>query len=259
MPPVFGLWPNFSTFQPFNFSTLSRFSPHAARLEPHAESLTFSLHTAYYFCIYSYLRELNVTIIVTLRSQKQNKEILLTLFREPRTVFRLNDVAMLISESDSGLLRRRLNYFVHKGKLLNPRRGIYAKPGYEKEELACLLYSPSYISLQYVLRRSGVIFQYGTAITPVSYLNRSVEIDGIAISYRKIKGTALVNTSGIIRQINHVNIATPERAFLDLLYLENEYHFDNLASLDTKEVSRLLPLYQSKELSKRVRLLFENA
>jgi hypothetical protein len=55
-----------------------------------------------------------------------------------------------------------------------------------------------------------------------------------------------------------VNIATPERAFLDLLYLENEYHFDNLTSLDTKAVFRLLPVYQSKELSKRVKRLFEN-
>jgi hypothetical protein len=109
-----------------------------------------------------------------------------------------------------------------------------------------------------VLRRSGIIFQYGTEITPLSYLNRSIVIDGIAISYRKIKGTALVNTAGVIRHINHVNIASPERAFLDLLYLENEYHFDNLTSLDTKAVFRLLPVYQSKELSKRVKRLFEN-
>lgn len=193
-----------------------------------------------------------------MRSQKPNKEILLTLFREHRTVFRLIDIAMLISESDSGLLRRRLNYFVHKGKLLNPRRGIYAKPGYNIEELACLVYSPSYISCQYVLRKAGVIFQYGTEITPVSYLNRSVFIDGVAISYRKIKGTALVNTAGVIRQINHINIATSERALLDLLYLEKEYHFDNLSSLDTKAVFGLLPLYQSKELIKRVKRLFEN-
>lgn len=191
-----------------------------------------------------------------MRSQKPNKEILITLYKEPRTVFRLNDIAMLISESDSGLLRRRLNYYVHKGKLLNPRRGIYALPGYNREELACIVYSPSYISLQYVLRKSGVLFQYGTEITPVSYLNRSVVIDEIAISYRKIKGTALVNTAGIIRQVNHVNIAIPERAFLDLLYLETEYHFDNLSVLDTKLVFSLLSLYQSKEFIKRVKRLF---
>lgn len=191
-------------------------------------------------------------------SQKANKDILLTLYKEPRTVFRLNDIVMLISESDPALLRRRLNYFVHKGRLLNPRKGIYAKPGFNNEELACLLYTPSYISLQYVLQRAGIIFQYGTAITTVSYLNRSVEVDGITISYRKIRGTALVNTSGIIRKSNHVNIATPERAFLDLLYLEREYHFDNPSSLDKDAVYSLLPVYQSDILGKRVRKLLEN-
>jgi hypothetical protein len=165
---------------------------------------------------------------------------------------------MLISESDSGLLRRRLNYYVHSGKVFNPRRGIYALPGYNREELACLVYSPSYISLQYVLRKSGVLFQYGTEFTAVSYLNRSVIIDEITVLFRKLKGTALVNTAGVIRQTNHVNIATPERAFLDLLYLEKDYHFDNLSSLDTKTVFSLLTLYQSKELVKRVKHLFEN-
>jgi hypothetical protein len=29
------------------------------------------------------------------------------------------------------------------GKLLNPRRGIYAKPGFRAEELACKIYRPS--------------------------------------------------------------------------------------------------------------------
>lgn len=147
---------------------------------------------------------------------------------------------------------------VHNGRLLNPRRGIYAKPGYNNEELACLVYTPSYISLQYVLQRAGILFQYGMAITSVSYLNRSIEVDGITISYRKIRGTALVNTAGITRQENHVNIATPERALLDLIYLEKEYHFDNMVSLDRKTVYNLLPLYQSVELSKRIRKLLEN-
>lgn len=165
---------------------------------------------------------------------------------------------MLISEPDPILLKRRLNYFVTTGKLLNPRRGIYAKPGYDPEELACSIYIPSYISLQYVLRKAGILFQYDTSVTSVSYLNRSIEINNLALTYRKIKGTALVNTIGIIRQRNHVNIATPERAFLDLLYLEREYHFDNLAPLDSKVVYSLLSLYQSKELSKRIKRLFGN-
>ena len=35
-------------------------------------------------------------------------------------------------------------YYAKKGVLLNPRKGIYAKPKYNEQELACTLLSPSY-------------------------------------------------------------------------------------------------------------------
>ena len=54
----------------------------------------------------------------------------MSVFSDTRTVFSLNDVAMLIGESEFKKLNERLNYYVHKGKLLRPRKGIYAKPGY---------------------------------------------------------------------------------------------------------------------------------
>jgi len=57
------------------------------------------------------------------------------------------------------------------GERLNIRKGIYAKEDYKSEELACLLYTPTYISLGYVLQRSGITFQYDSAITNISYLN----------------------------------------------------------------------------------------
>jgi hypothetical protein len=54
----------------------------------------------------------------------------LSVFSDTRTVFTLNDVAMLIGESEFKKLNERLNYHVRKGKLFRPRKGIYAKPGY---------------------------------------------------------------------------------------------------------------------------------
>lgn len=184
-------------------------------------------------------------------------DIILTLYREKRTLFRLNDVAMLTGISDFNSLNRRMNYYVRTGKLLNPRKGIYAKEGFDPEELACSVYAPSYISLQYVLQRSGLLFQYDTRITSVSYLNRAIEVDGREYVYRKIKGVAIVDFRGIVRQDNHVNIATPERAFLDLLYLEKEFWFDNLNPLKIDLVKELLPLYRSKALIKRAGKLLD--
>ncbi len=176
-------------------------------------------------------------------------DIVLALYKESRTVFRLKDIAILVGEESFQSLNKKLNYYVQSGKLENPRKGIYAKPGYNVEELACKIFSPSYISLEYVLQKAGIVFQYDSRITSVSYLSRDIEVGNQQLVFRKIKGSALVNTLGIIRQTNHINIASPERAFLDLLYLEKDYYFDNLNPLDKDLIYKLLPLYQSKSLS----------
>src|SRR5690606_34662917 len=113
------------------------------------------------------------------------------------------------------------------------------------------IYAPAYISLEYVLQRSGVFFQYDSQITLVSYLSRNIEIGNQTFSFRRIKEGILLNLEGIVSN-NNVHIASVERAFLDLLYLETSFYFDNLNPLDKKLVKILLPMYQSKALEKRV-------
>ncbi len=123
-------------------------------------------------------------------------------------------------------------------------------------ELAGLLYTPSYISLEYVLQKSGITFQFDSQITAVSYQTRTIEVDGVSLSYRKIKNEILVVTTGITTDENGVCMATPERAVLDTLYLNSHYYFDSLNSIDMDLINRLLPIYQSKILAKRVSKLF---
>jgi len=190
-------------------------------------------------------------------NSSRNNDLIISVFSDTRSVFSLNDVAMLIGEINFKKLNERLNYYVRKGKLLRPRKGIYVKPGYNPEELACKIYTPSYISLEYVLQKAGVVFQYDERITAVSYLSRSVNIEDNTYAYRKIKGEILIVTLGITR-IGNVNIATPERAFLDLLYLNSTYYFDNLKPLDKNLITKLLPEYNSKALSARVKKLLVN-
>jgi len=191
-------------------------------------------------------------------SQNNERDLILAIYRESRSVFRLNDIAMLMGVSDFQSLNRRLNYYVHTGKLNNRRKGIYTKPGYDPEEMACSVFTPSYISLQYVLQKAGIVFQYDSRITSVSYLSRIIEIENREFIYRKIKGSSLLNTKGIIRKNNHVNIASPERAFLDFIYLEKDFHFDNLNPLNKDLINELLTLYQSKALITTVKKIFEN-
>src|SRR5665647_1405239 len=185
-------------------------------------------------------------------SQNNKTDLILATYQDIRTVFRLNDIAMLSGETNFQSLNKKLNYHVRTGKLQNPRKGIYAKPDFNREELACTLYTPSYISLEYVLQKAGIVFQYDSAISVVSYLSRSIEVENQTFRYRKIKGELLVNMSGIIRQKNQVNIATPERAFLDLLYLNTRFHFDNVNPLNKELVYKFLPIYQSATMIKRV-------
>ena len=182
-------------------------------------------------------------------SSQKEIDILFEIYKDSRTVFRINDIALLIDSNDC-LLYQKLNKLVKTGKLLNIRKGIYAKEGYKSEELACLLYTPTYISLGYVLQRSGIIFQYDSAITNISYLNREIYVNEQLIHYRQIKPEILLNTSGIINK-NNTNIATPERAFLDTLYLNGFFYFDNIKSLNINEIYKLLPIYNSASLMRK--------
>lgn len=191
-------------------------------------------------------------------SQNDIIGVLQAIYPDSRTVFRLIDVAMLTGETDFQSLNRSLNYFVRSGKLASPRKGIYAKPVFSYEEVANIICTPSYISLQYVLQREGVIFQYRSGITSVSYLSRTIKVGRSELTYRKIKDTILVNTTGLLQKDNKINIATPERAFLDLLYLEGEFGFDNLNILNRNKVLKILPIYESKALTRRVIKLMKN-
>jgi hypothetical protein len=191
-------------------------------------------------------------------SPMNKKNIVFELYNSIQTVFTFNQIAMLAGERNFQLLNNKINYAVRTGKLLNPRKGIYTKPKYNKEEMACAVYVPAYISLEYVLQKAGILFQYDSSLTAVSYLSRTIDIENQSYRFRKIKNSILNCTDGILRQNNNVNIASTERAFLDLLYLEKNYYFDNLNPLNKRFIRQLLPLYQSKALNIRANKLINN-
>jgi len=122
--------------------------------------------------------------------------------------------------------------------------------------MACTLLKPSYISLEYVLARSGVTFQYSSEITCISYQTRTIEVDGKSYAFRKINPMIWANMLGI-EQRDNIAIASPERAFLDMVYLSaGQCYFDNLRPLNKRLIKKILPLYNSKILINRVTKLF---
>lgn len=203
-----------------------------------------------YFC------ELNIGFN-NMNSPQKRLDALFAIYRDARSVFTLSDVAMLTGEGDYKSLSWKMNYYARTGKILNPRKGMYAKEGFQVEELACKLYTPSYLSLEYVLQRAGVVFQYDTALTCVGTVSREITVGRDTIKYRRIKDEILINTAGIIRE-GCINTASPERAFLDVLYLDSSYYFDNPGKLDRSKVEALLPIYGSKKLVQTVKKIFND-
>ncbi|MBI4066565.1 hypothetical protein HY411_02505 [Candidatus Gottesmanbacteria bacterium] len=177
--------------------------------------------------------------------------LLIQLYRRPETVFPIDQIAQMFPGIPYKSLRDRLSYCTKTGKLIRVRHGIYAKPSYNHLELANKIYTPSYISLETVLAKEGIVFQYYETIFAVSYLTRTVSVAGKDIQYRQIKGIVLTNPHGV-EYHDEVAIASRERAFLDAVYIYKDYHFDNLGVIDWQKVDELTPVYRSKTVKKRI-------
>lgn len=180
------------------------------------------------------------------------------ILRSKKTVFTFKDVALLWNEAGTNTSRVRINYYVKNGKIIRLRRGIYAKDkDYNKLELATKIISPSYVSFETILAEAGIVFQYYKKIFIASYLTRDVICDNQTYSFRKIKWPVLIDNTGVENK-NECSAATKERAFLDTLYINKDYHFDNLAPLDWDKVFGMLALYQNKRMEQRVKIFYGN-
>lgn len=179
------------------------------------------------------------------------------ILRSKKTVFSFKDIALLWGDSGSAA-RVRVNYYLKKGELYRIRQGLYAKDkNYDKFEMATRIYTPAYISFETVLGKAGITFQYYSQIFVVSYLTRDIKCDGQAYSFKKIKDTILTNKKGLENRGEYL-MASKERAFLDVLYLNKDYHFDNLSPLDWDKVFEILPIYENKRMAKKVKEFFNN-
>jgi len=188
----------------------------------------------------------------------KTKDFILKLYQSKSTVFTIDEIALLSGDTNRTNLKAKIHYYVKKGNLINVRKGVYAKIEYDPLELATKIFTPSYISLETVLNREGVIFQPYETIFVVSYLSRRIEVDTHPIQYRRLRESLLLEPQGIMFKQNYA-IATKERAFLDALYLYSEYFIDNPDVLDKERIMFLLEIYKSKALSQRVQKILKNA
>ena len=180
------------------------------------------------------------------------KEYISTLLRSENTVFTFKELSLIWKETDVKLMKKRVYRYTKMGKLYTIRKGIYAKDkNYDKLELANKIFTPAYISLETVLSREGIVFQQYDQIFVVSYLSREISCDRQSFVFRRMKDVILTNSLGIEKK-GHSSIASKERAFLDTIYLNKNYHFDNLSSINWERCFEMLPIYNNKAMAKRL-------
>ncbi|HRX64233.1 MAG TPA: hypothetical protein P5060_03965 [Candidatus Absconditabacterales bacterium] len=153
------------------------------------------------------------------------------MYNTQQTVFDMKDFQRLFGEQNYNNLKSKISYYVKRGYIDRIRRGFFVKKDFDVLELACKIYTPSYISFETVLQQQNIIFQYDETIYLASYLSRDIQIKHkektINICYRKIKGDILLDQEGLIKK-KYYTIASKDRAIKDMLYLKPDFYFDNL-------------------------------
>ena len=175
------------------------------------------------------------------------------IYKSKSTVFKPQELAAIWGISSYKYLKTRIGYYIKRGYLYRIAHGLYVKDknSFDLWEAANKLRSPSYVSLETILAKNGLVFQKYSSIFLVSNFSKVIKTKIGEFVYRKVKEETLFNKNGIIDNGVYC-VASVERAFLDAVYLYKDYHFDNLRLLDWGKVFELAPLYKSKTLLKRV-------
>ena len=159
------------------------------------------------------------------------------------TVFTISELKFLFNIKNSTQINLIMQRMKKQNIVKNIWYGIWTLNDYDKLELWSKLRKNSYISLEYVLQKRGVIFQsYEKTITLVSNNTFTKEIDWLNFEYHKIKPSILTNPLWLIYTWKYY-IATPERAVCDMIYLYKNVVFDNIQSLNTELLSDLSKIY----------------
>jgi len=142
-----------------------------------------------------------------------------------------------------------LNRAVQRGEIKRLMKGYYVNSWKSRitgkapsvEQIACFLRRPSYISCEWALNAQSVLDQAPTVCSVITLApsvgrRNRVDLEGIMLEYSRIKGELFWGYNGA----DGANIATPEKALLDILYLrrhmamadEINWEFVDLKKLD---------------------------
>lgn len=159
--------------------------------------------------------------------------------------------------------KQQLARWVKAGKVIRLKRGLYTFPEnkckvpFSLRWLANTLYSPSYLSLEFVLSYYDLIPERVPLLTSITPLKTKVFQNPMGhFVYRNLKKSLFFGFEEIPDEFGHsILMANPEKALLDFIYLYP--HWENTPgfmrqNLRLQQISQLKPKYL-KELSEKFR------
>jgi len=174
-----------------------------------------------------------------------------------KTIFTVDDLGKIWSVENPDYLKVIVGRLFRRKEIIRIHRGIYALgEKYDIFELANKLKSPSYVSLETILQKEGIVFQdQGNTVFSISNNTLSKKVGKITFRYFKIANEILSDPLGIETN-GKVIIASPERAICDRIYLSPNYHFDNLRKTDIEKLKAVSKIYNhrvKKEIEKIIK------
>lgn len=178
----------------------------------------------------------------------------------------INDLPVFGHEACSSL---QLHRWVKAGRIIRLKKGLYTLPEDRRKMtfslswLANTLYSPSYLSLEFVLSRYDLIPDRVASITSVTRLKTKKFDNNLSrFVYQHVKEGLFVGFAPVKDEFQRqVLMATPEKALLDWLYLKKDWepstdHFEfnlrlqQLDQLQKKRLKAYVKLYPSKKMAR---------
>ena len=189
---------------------------------------------------------------------------------------------LLPVEKNKNYLKILFSRYQKAGKLIRLKRGIYTTKEYldalQKSQrfssylefLANILYSPSYLSLEYILYQHNLLTELPVNFTSIAK-NKTANFSNKFgnFFYHKIKDELFCGYEPVKEGDFIILKATPTKALFDFLYLrknllinekaveELRLNLENLVVTDLKEFKKYLHLEGSKKMRKICRWIFK--
>jgi len=171
------------------------------------------------------------------------------------------------------LFAYQLTLWKKRGYIVKLKNGIYVFSDnveyFSSEELAVVIYSPSYISMEKALSSYGLIPEVVYSVTSVTpKITRWFKNDFGDYKYYHVKSRLFFGYTQKEGKYSTYFIADPEKALLDFLYLKNVNNMEDLnsyrinwdefkKSADSKKLKRYAKRYNSDRITFMINQILE--